>query len=184
MPPSAVKTVRDLIFWQYAKLISDSAGYGKTQYPFIMSKFKELQAGKIVWSTSIREYVHELEHTNECIYCGSKENLSIDHLIPRVRGGPDIPDNAVQACRHCNSSKSDRGVYEWFKIDRKDELPRVVEGKYLKLLYKVHEERGTIDTSRKELERLCTKCEVGYLCEESKLTVYCLESVLTKGQSC
>jgi hypothetical protein len=28
LPPSAVKSVRDLIFWQYAKIISESAGAG------------------------------------------------------------------------------------------------------------------------------------------------------------
>jgi len=26
MPPRAVKTIRDLIFWQYAKIIAESAG--------------------------------------------------------------------------------------------------------------------------------------------------------------
>ncbi|MCX6645009.1 MAG: hypothetical protein NTY09_01420 [bacterium] len=28
------------------------------------------------------------------------------------------------------------------------------------------------------VERLCDGCEIGYLCGESELTVYCLESVL------
>lgn len=55
MPPSAVKTLRDLIFWQYAKIISQSADFGKTNYRFIMSRFKKLQSGEITWSSSIRE---------------------------------------------------------------------------------------------------------------------------------
>jgi hypothetical protein len=29
-------------------------------------------------------------------------------------------------------------------------------------------------------ERFCRDCEVGHLCEESKLTVYCLESVMRR----
>jgi hypothetical protein len=57
MPPSAIKTIKDLIFWQYAKIIAESAHIGKTNYGFIMSKFKELQTEKIHWSMSIREYV-------------------------------------------------------------------------------------------------------------------------------
>lgn len=90
MPPKAVRTVRDLIYWQYAKLIAESAGYGKTRnYGFIMDRFKQLKNGGIQWSGSIREYVKEREKPNECIYCGGKEALSTDHLIPKSRGGPD-----------------------------------------------------------------------------------------------
>ena len=181
MPPPAVKTIRDLLFWQYAKIISDSAGLGKRQYPFVMNRFKKLQAGEIEWSGAIREYVRERELPSQCIYCGSAEALSYDHLMPRSRGGPDVSDNVVMACRSCNSAKGERGVYEWYKLDRRYEVPRVAEGKYLKLLFDLHEERGTIDVHRDGLQALCGTCEQGHLCGETALTVYCLESVLHKG---
>jgi hypothetical protein len=74
MPPPAVKTVKDLLFWQYAKIIAESAHFGKSNYGFIMSKFKELQTGKIQWSTSIREYIKEHEITHQCIFCGGSYN--------------------------------------------------------------------------------------------------------------
>jgi len=35
MPPLVVKCVRDLVFWQYTKIISESAGAGKRQYGFV-----------------------------------------------------------------------------------------------------------------------------------------------------
>jgi hypothetical protein len=178
MPPTAVRTLRDLIFWQYAKLIANSAGQSKN-YRFIMSRFKQLQSGEINWSGSIREYVKELEQKGRCIYCGCDAD-SVDHLIPKSRGGMDIGDNAVTVCRSCNSSKGDKGVYEWFGLERRNELPRIVEGKYLKLLYISHERAGTLDISRESLEKLCEVCEVGYLCESTALTVYCLESILHK----
>lgn len=181
MPPSAVRTLRDLIYWQYAKIISESAGAGKRQYAFVMNRFKKLQSGAIEWSGAIREYVREREMPNRCIYCGSTEQLAYDHLIPRSRGGPDTPDNVVMACRTCNSSKGDRGVYEWYKLDRRYEVPRVAEGKYLKLLYELHAQRGTLDVPRDGLESLCPSCEQGYLCDETALTVYCLESVLSRN---
>lgn len=47
MPPPVVKTVKDLIFWQYAKIMAGSAGFGKTNYGFVLSRFKELQEGDI-----------------------------------------------------------------------------------------------------------------------------------------
>ena len=60
MPPAVVKSVRDLIYWQYAKIIADSAGIGKRDYGFVMNKFKQLREGSISWN-EIREYIKEHE---------------------------------------------------------------------------------------------------------------------------
>lgn len=114
-----MKTIRDLIHWQYAKIISESAGAGKRQYGFVMDRFKKLASGEISWSTSIREYVKERERPEECIYCGGKKDLTVDHILSRSRGGPDSPDNAVWVCRACNCSKSDKRLYEWYELDRR-----------------------------------------------------------------
>jgi len=48
-----------------------------------------------------------------CIYCGSEENLSIDHIVPRSKGGTDDEQNLATACRSCNSSKRDRDLIDW-----------------------------------------------------------------------
>ena len=41
-----------------------------------------------------------------CQYCGYKgEKLSIDHVIPRSRGGKDIWENVITACISCNIRK-------------------------------------------------------------------------------
>ncbi len=178
MPPAAVKSIRDLLFWQYAKIISESAGFGKGHYAFVMNRFKKLQSGEIEWSSTIREYIREREQKKQCIYCGAKKDLSYDHLIPLSRGGPDIPDNLVMACKSCNSSKGARGLYEWFGLNGRDAVPRVAEGKYLKLLYQLHELNNTLDICRDSLYRLCKRCQVHYLCSSTELTVYCLESIL------
>jgi hypothetical protein len=176
VPPEAVKTIRDLIFWQYAKLIAKSAGQAG-KFGFIMDRFKKLQSGDIEWSGAIREYIKEQEVVGRCIYCGSTKDLSVDHLIPRARGGPESGDNAVTACKSCNSSRGDKGIYEWFQLSGRNEVPRIVEGKYLKELYAVHERKGALDVDRKGLEKLCKDCRPGNLCEKTALTVYCLESV-------
>jgi len=36
MPPAAVRTLNDLVYWQYAKIIVDSAMMGKRQRPFVI----------------------------------------------------------------------------------------------------------------------------------------------------
>ena len=40
-----------------------------------------------------------------CQYCGRKDDLTFDHLIPRSRGGQTRWDNVVAACAPCNLSK-------------------------------------------------------------------------------
>jgi hypothetical protein len=178
VPPSAVKTIKDLIFWQYAKIISESAGEGKDNYRFIMNRFTKLRSGDITWSSSIREYVKEHEVSGSCVYCGSKANLTLEHILPTARGGPDISDNAIWICQGCNSSKGAKRLYEWYGLDMRDDLPRVAEGKYLKLLYSLHANAGTLEGTP---ESLCPECDLGAKCPvPGKLTVYCLEGIYTK----
>ena len=44
-----------------------------------------------------------------CQYCGTKSHeLTIDHIIPKSRGGSDSWDNLVSACKSCNNKKADR----------------------------------------------------------------------------
>ena len=186
MPPSAVKTIRDTIYWQYAKLISKSAGMKiNGSRGFQMSTFQKLKKGEMKWSSTIREWLREHEKPNECIYCGANEKLTTEHILPKSCGGPDIPDNAIRICQSCNSKKGGKRLYEWFGHDKRDEIPRIAEGKYLKLLYDLHEKNGTLEMTEIELKRLCRECDMGKHCIEAKkageLNVYCLEGVF-KGR--
>ena len=45
---------------------------------------------------------------HECGYCGSKRNLTIDHIIPKSRGGQNTWMNLVTCCSSCNRLKDDR----------------------------------------------------------------------------
>lgn len=48
-----------------------------------------------------------------CQYCGDRRHdLTIDHIIPRCRGGSDSWDNVVAACLKCNVKKGDRTIKE------------------------------------------------------------------------
>ncbi|MCW7504661.1 HNH endonuclease [Leptospira paudalimensis] len=43
-----------------------------------------------------------------CHYCGKKfkvEDLTMDHLIPLIRGGKSVKANLVPACKECNFKK-------------------------------------------------------------------------------
>ena len=43
----------------------------------------------------------------KCVYCSSTKDLTIDHVIPKSRGGKTQWDNLVTACKRCNSKKGD-----------------------------------------------------------------------------
>jgi len=49
---------------------------------------------------------------NRCVYCGSRDALTIDHVVPRSHGGRDTWDNLVTACQKCNSRKGDMSPEE------------------------------------------------------------------------
>jgi 5-methylcytosine-specific restriction endonuclease McrA len=57
-----------------------------------------------------REVLRRDNHT--CQYCGSTKHLTLDHVIPRSKGGQHSWDNVVTACEKCNSTKSDRLPHE------------------------------------------------------------------------
>ena len=49
---------------------------------------------------------------HKCQYCGSTKNLTIDHIIPRSRGGEDTWENLTVACMPCKTRKSDKLLEE------------------------------------------------------------------------
>jgi 5-methylcytosine-specific restriction endonuclease McrA len=46
-----------------------------------------------------------------CVYCDAAAT-SLDHVIPKSRGGAHTWDNVVSACARCNHVKADRGIAE------------------------------------------------------------------------
>ncbi|MGY6559787.1 MAG: HNH endonuclease [Nitritalea sp.] len=44
----------------------------------------------------------------QCQYCGSVKNLTVDHVIPRSKGGKTSWTNLITACNRCNTYKGDK----------------------------------------------------------------------------
>lgn len=57
-------------------------------------------------SKSLRKQIYARDN-HECVYCGSADDLTIDHKIPEMRGGTHEVENLHTACRACNASKRD-----------------------------------------------------------------------------
>lgn len=53
-------------------------------------------------------------HDHRCVYCGEQfrpEELTVDHVEPRVKGGDHSRGNLVACCRPCNVEKA--GLAAW-----------------------------------------------------------------------
>jgi 5-methylcytosine-specific restriction endonuclease McrA len=63
-----------------------------------------------------------------CQYCGKTESmLTVDHVVPKAKGGPDTWENLVAACVSCNNKKGDRTLHEaQMKLLRKPIRPNHV----------------------------------------------------------
>lgn len=51
-----------------------------------------------------------------CFYCGkevSEKELTMDHVVPLIRGGKSVKSNLVPACKECNNKKKYMLPLEW-----------------------------------------------------------------------
>ena len=55
-----------------------------------------------------------------CVYCGEQfapEQLTVDHVQPRVKGGDRSDGNLVTACGGCNTLKGHRRLSEFLRAE-------------------------------------------------------------------
>lgn len=50
-----------------------------------------------------------------CVYCGSREKLTLDHVIPHNDGGSNEADNLVTCCHECNCSRGKKSLRAFAK---------------------------------------------------------------------
>ncbi|MGH7844896.1 MAG: HNH endonuclease [Candidatus Binatia bacterium] len=54
--------------------------------------------------------------TGICHYCSRKvsaRELTMDHIVPLIRGGKSTRGNVVPACKECNTNKKYRLLMDW-----------------------------------------------------------------------
>jgi len=104
-----------------------------------------------------------------CQYCGDKKGvaeLTLDHILPRSRGGDNSPLNVVTACVQCNNRKRDRTPAEarmpllTSQTALRVKLERVVLCHYAEaragwrkyLFMDMHDDRDVMERVRRERE--------------------------------
>src|SRR6188508_484872 len=59
-----------------------------------------------------------------CVYCGTASGrLTLDHVVPRSRGGDSVWENVVTSCAPCNMRKGNRLPHEVEMTPRKPPRP-------------------------------------------------------------
>lgn len=88
-----------------------------------------------------------------CGYCGQQfpaDELTLDHVQPRVRGGDRSEGNLVTACRGCNTLKAHRRLSEFLHENpaARESFFRYAVHVWPRLLRIVHEELAELDAPR------------------------------------
>ncbi|RRS31983.1 MAG: hypothetical protein P794_02605 [Epsilonproteobacteria bacterium (ex Lamellibrachia satsuma)] len=146
------KNIGEILYWAYANLAMAHAAYTDKSKKYIPKHFairarlfKGLQSGEMNIRSFFDDERLKMILPQECNFCGSTKDLAADHLIPRKKGGLDIGENLVWACKSCNSSKSARDLLEWMNSTNK--TPSIlIYRRYLKILITYCRENDIMDT--------------------------------------
>lgn len=111
-----------LVFKGKAEVVKGSenpiiAGYQNFVRPLIIRLYKYVKYRV----RNIRVNRHRVYRRDggECVYCGSVKQLTLDHVIPKSKGGTNEWTNLVTCCHKCNLMKADRTPQEAGMILRK-----------------------------------------------------------------
>lgn len=147
-----ITTVGESLHWSYSNLAMAHAAitakaekYGRLEFMIRARLYAGLNKQTMSIGPLADDERLKMVLPQACCYCGSREYLSVDHLIPTKRGGENTGDNMVWACRSCNSSKSARDALEWLAA-RNEFPPLLLLRRYLKLAVEMSRERNLMST--------------------------------------
>ena len=102
--PNEPATVREQIAFSYSNLARAHSALERAARKYATADYMiraKLRRGLIDGAMSMRSLYDDerikILAPQACYYCGSTNRLSVDHLIPRIRGGPDESDNLGRA---------------------------------------------------------------------------------------
>jgi hypothetical protein len=155
-----IETIGESLYWSYANLAMAHAAvrkqepkYGRTHFMIRAKLFKGLKEQTMSLGTIADDERLKMILPQACCYCGSDKNLSIDHLIPKAKGGIDDAENMIWACRSCNSSKGATDMLDWYLV--KEEFPPLLLiRRYLKIIIKICEKNNWLDVAIEDSPQL------------------------------
>lgn len=167
-----IRTARENIAWSYANLarahaaLKDGAtSYRRVDHIIRNRLYRGLASGTLSMRSLLDDERLKMTFPQSCCYCGADQKLTIDHLIPRVRGGQDWAENLVWACRSCNSSKHGKDMLDWMRS--RNAFPSILLlRRYLKIAHLLCESMDLIDESMDSHRLSSLPFEIGSLPHE------------------
>ena len=103
--PNDGSSLREHFAWVYGNLamvhaaINDEKSRYETLHYMIRARFRSgYLSGKVKMIPLAEDEKTKVLHAGTCCYCGRTARLTLDHLMPSLRGGPDAADNITHAC--------------------------------------------------------------------------------------
>ena len=160
MKKQEIEIVREYIYYSYANLAmahtavnNKQEKYDRFNFMIRAKLFRGLKDGTMNMRTIFDDEKIKLQTGKICNYCGSTENLALDHIFPQKHGGKDNAENLIFACKTCNSSKGKKDLMEWMNF-RGEFLPLMIIRRYLKLVYNYCSENELLDKKIEELKEM------------------------------
>lgn len=76
-----------------------------------------------MWFTDFETIPMFLDRAGESAYAERKGRVAtLDHIVPRAKGGPNAPCNYTPMCDECNSEKGARDPLEWIAERQADRM--------------------------------------------------------------
>lgn len=107
-----IMTFKDSVFveeWDRDRVLRSV--HAEFRVPSVIRRRVYINVRKRREQSSMRRLRIYMRDKYRCQYCGEKKGsseLTLDHILPRSRGGDNSPINVVTACVKCNNRKSDR----------------------------------------------------------------------------
>ena len=164
-----IKTVRQLIYYSYANLAMAHSAvekkhnkYGSLNFMIRARLFKGLNEGTMSMRSIFDDEKIKLQTGQICNYCGSTENLSLDHIFPLKYGGKNDAENLIMACRTCNSSKGKKDLMEWMKF-KEHFFPLMIIRRYLKLTFNYCINNNLLDEDINDLKNMNLPFKIDFI---------------------
>ena len=186
MYDNEIKTIKDLFYYQYSKVIAkivykldDGKEVMHRHYGLIKSTYRAYKHSDKSWEDIIREHIPLQETENNCAYCGKNgHQQKLEHLIPEsfnlkpecsTCGKIHSGLNQVFMCTDCSTAKGSLGLYEYYRklipdiLWFYDYIPKLIEKKYLENIYYCHECVGTLDKEDLDGDGKLTVMDIDYI---------------------
>jgi 5-methylcytosine-specific restriction endonuclease McrA len=125
---TTVKRTHVLVFKGKAEVIEEldrplRSATGRFQWPHVIRLVQYVRVPRAIQRKISRRALFARDGWR-CVYCGTANNrLTLDHVVPRSRGGDSVWENVVTSCAPCNHRKGNRLPHEVHMVLRTRPTP-------------------------------------------------------------